>query len=146
MADHTRPHTTMAHKRKPHHPNNILLDHNLLLITQYHMRTLKHKTTQTFDKYLNHIQTKDNKFIHPPLKITNLKISTQDRNVDKDILNNKPTIQTPNSETNSETHIYNQNGNYMATITTKRLHWLWNQYSHNKFQHLTTFLQPPTRI
>ena len=31
----------------------------------------------------------------------------------------------------------------MATITTERLQWLWNQFSHNNPTQLTNFLQPP---
>lgn len=113
------------------HPDNILLDHNLLLIAQYHTKALKHKTTQAYATYLNHTQTKDNKFIHPPLKITNLTIFTLECNPNKDILTNNPTIQV----LVLESHIYDQGGNYMATITTEKLHWLWNIYSHT---------QPPT--
>ena len=48
------------------HLDNNLLDHNLLLMTQYHMETLKQKTTQAYATYLNHTQTKDNTFIQPP--------------------------------------------------------------------------------
>ena len=39
--------------------------------------------------------------------------------------------------------IYDHSGKYMATITTERLHWLWNRYSHNNLPHLTNILQPP---
>lgn len=59
--------------------------------------------------------------------------------MDKDILVNKPTI--PIQALDS--HIYDQGGNYMATITTERLHWLWNRYFHNNLPHLTNFLHPP---
>ena len=108
--------------------------------TKYHIETLKHKTIQAYATYLNHTQIKGNKFIHPPsLKITNLKISTQECNPDRDILVNKPTIQIQDLES----HIYDQDGNYMATITTNRLHWLWNRYSHNNLPHLSNFLQHP---
>jgi hypothetical protein len=103
------------------------------------MKARKKKTTQTYTTYLNHTQTKVNKFIHPPLKITNLTISTQECNPNKDILANKPTTQV----LALESHIYDQGGNYMAIITTKRLHWLWNIYSHNNLMNLTNFLQPP---
>ena len=96
-------------------------------------------TTQTYATYLTHTQTKDNKFIHPPLKITNLNLSTQECNLDKDILANKPTLQVQGAKS----HIYDQGGNYRAIITTKRLHWIWNPYSHNNLLHLTNFLQPP---
>ena len=121
------------------HPDNILLDHNLLLITQYHKTKTEHETTQLYKDYTHHSQSKDNKFIHPPLKITNLKISTQERNPDKDIHANKPTIQIQNSMAN----IHDQNGNYIATLTIERLQWLWNQFSQNNLPHLTPFLQPP---
>ena len=115
------------------HPDNILLDHNLLLITQYHKTKTEHETTQLYKDYTHHSQSKDNKFIHPPLKITNLKISTQERNPDKDIHANKPTIQIQNSMAN----IHDQNGNYIATLTIERLQWLWNQFSQNNLPHLT---------
>ena len=58
---------------------------------------------------------------------------------DKDILSNKPTIQIHKQESN----IYNHNGKYVATIITERLHWLWNQFTHNNHSHITNFLQPP---
>jgi hypothetical protein len=89
--------------------------------------------------HLTYAQTKDKKLIHPPLKITNLKITIQDCNPYKDILTNKPIIQTHASKAN----VYDQNGNHIATLTTERLQWLWNQLSHNNLQHLTNFLHPP---
>ena len=85
-----------------------------------------------------HTQSKDNKFIHPPLEFTNLKLSTQECNLDKDIQVNQPTIQIQDSEAN----IYDQRGNHMATITTERLQWLWNQFSYNNPSQLTNSLQP----
>jgi hypothetical protein len=91
--------------------------------------------------YLNYTQTKDKKHIHPPLKITNLTTSTQECNPDKDIITNKPTIQT----SASESQIYDQNGRFLATITTERLKWLWARFSQNNLTHLTNFLQPPVQ-
>jgi hypothetical protein len=60
------------------HPDNILLDHNLLTITQYHNTLLEQKMAKTYANYLTHVQTKDKKFIQPPLKITNLTTSIQE--------------------------------------------------------------------
>ena len=80
----------------------------------------------------------DNKFIHPPLHITNLKLSIQECNPDKDIQVDQPTIQIQNSEA----HVYDQRGNYMASITAERLQWLWNQYSYHHFSQATQNLQP----
>ena len=102
----------MAHKRRPSTPR-----HNLLLITEYHTKALEQNTIQTYAVCLNYTQTNDNKFIQSTLKITNLKLSTKEYNHDKDILTNIPTmqIQAPESK------IYDQNGKYLATITTKRL-------------------------
>jgi hypothetical protein len=94
---------------------------------------------KTYANYLTHVQTKDKKFIQPPLKITNLTTSTQECNPDKDILVNKPTIQINTSVAN----IHDQNGNYIATINIDRLQWLWSQFTHNNQQHLTNFLHPP---
>ncbi len=54
------------------HPDNILLDHNLLTITQFHNQLLKQKIAKTYDHFNTHVQTKDKKFIQPPLNITNL--------------------------------------------------------------------------
>ena len=59
------------------HPDNILLDHNLLTITQYHNTMLEHKMTKAYANYFTHVQTKDKKFIQPPLHITNLTTSIQ---------------------------------------------------------------------
>jgi hypothetical protein len=95
--------------------------------------------TKTYTNFLTHVQTKDKKFIQPPLKITNLTTSTQECNPDKDILVNKPTIQMNTSEAS----VYDQNGNYIATINIDRLQWLWSQFTHNKQQHLINFLHPP---
>ena len=74
-------------------PNNILLDHNLLLIAQYQNITREQEATQAYPNYLNYTQTKDKKTHTPPLNITNLKTYMQECNPDKDILTNKSTIQ-----------------------------------------------------
>ena len=91
--------------------DSILLEHNILCMTQYHKKQTKQKTIQTYANLINHTKSKDNKYIHPPLKITNLKLSTQECNPDKDIQTNQPTIQIQNSEVN----IYDHRGKYMAT-------------------------------
>ena len=96
------------------HPDNILLEHNLLLISQYHKKNMEHNTTQTYASYFNYTQPKDNKFIHPPLKITNLTLTTQESNPDKDINFNQPTIQIQANEA----HIYDQQGKYIITLNT----------------------------
>jgi hypothetical protein len=96
-------HNTIHQWRKEEdllHPDNILLDHNLLTITQYHNTILEHEMANTYANYLTHVQTKDKKFIQPPLKITNLSTSIQECNPDKDILVYKPTIQISSSEAN----------------------------------------------
>ena len=91
-----------------------------------------------YTNYLNYTQTKDNKFIHPPpFKFTNLKLSTQKCNLDEDIFTIKPTIQIHGLETN----IHYQNGNYITTITTERLQWLWNCYTHNNLPQLMNVLR-----
>jgi hypothetical protein len=121
------------------HPDNILFDHNLLTITQYNNTLFEQSMAKTYANYLSHVQTRDKKFIQPPLKITNLTTSTQECNPDKDILVNKPTIQTSTSGAS----VYDQNGNHIATINIDRLQWLWSQFTHNKQQHLINFLHPP---
>ena len=57
------------------HPDNILIDHNLLVIAQYHNELIKQKMAKTYDNYFTHVQSKYTKFIQPPLKITNLTTS-----------------------------------------------------------------------
>ena len=109
------------------HPDNISLEHNILCITQYHNTQRTQRTTQMYANCLNHTQSKDNKYIHPPLKITSLQLSIQECNSDKDIQTNTPTIQIQEPEAN----IYDQRGNHITTITTERLQWLWTQFSHN---------------
>ena len=94
---------------------------------------------KSYANFLTHVQSKDKKFIQPPLKITNLITFTQECNPDKDILANKPTIQINTSVAN----IYDHHGKYIATINIDRLQWLWNQFTHNNQQHLTNFLHPP---
>ena len=121
------------------HPDNILLDHNLLLITQHRQKILEQKTTQQYADHLNHSQSKDKRFIHPPLKITNLTTSIQECNPDKDIITNKPTIQIQDKMSN----IYDQKGNYITSLKTERLQWLWNCFCCNRLPHLANFLQPP---
>jgi hypothetical protein len=66
MANHAWNHTPSALEEDLLHPNNILLHHDLLLITRYHNTTSEQKTTQTYVDYLNHTQTKDRKYV-PPL-------------------------------------------------------------------------------
>ena len=125
------------------HPDNILLEHNIHCITQYHTKQLELTTTQHYNSCLNHTQSKDNKFIHPPPPTNHqpkrLKLSTQECNPDKDIQVNQPTIQIQDLKTN----IYDQRGNYMATITLERLQWLWNQFSYHQPTQLVSSLQPP---
>ena len=116
-----------------------MLDHNLLLITQYHNASIGQTTAEKYATYLTHTQTKDKRFIHPPLKFTNLKTHIQECNPDKNILVNEPTIQTNASEAD----IYDQNGNHVVTLTIERIQWLWAQFSQNNPHHLTNFLQPP---
>ena len=99
------------------HPDNILLEHNTLRIAQYHHTQIKQQTIQTYTKFLNYKQTKDTKYVHPPQKITNLTLSIQECNPDKNIQTTKPTIQIQTSEAN----IYDSTGHYMATLTTERL-------------------------
>ena len=123
------------------HPDNIFFDHNLLTIIQYNNNLLAQTMTKTYTTYLIHVQTKDKKFIQPPFKITNLTTSIQECNPDKDILVHKPTIQIHTTIAN----VYDQNGNYIATINIDRLQWLWNQFTHNNQQHLTNFLHPPSQ-
>jgi hypothetical protein len=88
---------------------------------------MEQKSIQTYASCLNHIQPK-NKFIPPPLplKITNLKLSTQKCKPDKKIQTDQPTIQIQASDVN----IYDQRGNYMATIATLSLCKFWG---HNNF-------------
>ena len=139
MANHTWIHTPMAYKIRPPTPDNILLDHNLLIITQY-QNIKKRKTSHSNICQLPQLHSNKRQKIHsPPLKIINLKTYIQECNPDKNIITNKPTIQVQALESN----IYDHNGRYITTITTDRLHWLWNQFSHNKHPYLTNFLQPP---
>lgn len=138
MANHKWYHTTMAHGRRP-----PTLKQHTSRPQSTPTYTIPHKYSKTTNhpslRYIPQLYpTKDNKSIHPLLNFTNLKISMQESNPDKDILVNKPTIQIQASLT----HVYNQSGNHVATITTDRLQWLWNQYSHNNLPHLTNFLQP----
>ena len=141
MAIHTRIHTTMVYGRGPAPP----IQHTTRAQPTSHHTIPKHKEDTkghlTYMDYLKHTQTKDTKYIRPPLQITNLKTYMQECNPDKDITANKPTIQTQALESN----IYDPNGNYMATITTDRQQWLWNQFTHNNSPQLTNFLQPPPR-
>ena len=121
------------------HKDNILLEHNILRIIQYHREQAKLNIAREYASCLNHTQSKDSKFIHPPLHITNLKLSIQECNPDKDIQVDHPAIQIQNLEA----HVYDQRGNYMASISTERLQWLWNQYSYHHFSQATQNLQPP---
>lgn len=74
------------------HPDNISLEHNIFCITQYHKTQREKHTTQIYVNCLNHTQSKYNKYIHPPLKITNLQLSVQECNPNKDIQSDTPTI------------------------------------------------------
>jgi len=74
------------------HPDNILLEHNTLRIIQYRHAQAKHKIIQTYNNFLHHKQTRDNKFVYLPHKITNLILSTQKCNPDKDKQIDQPTI------------------------------------------------------
>ena len=139
MATTTRNLSTMVQRRRTNAPGQHPLEHNTLRIAQYHHTQIKQQTIQTYTKFLNHKQTKDTKYVHPPRKITNLTLSIQECNPDKDIQTTKPTIQIQASEAN----IYDFRGHYMATLTIERLQWLWDQFSHNSHTHLTHEIQPP---
>ena len=121
MANHARKHIPMVHRRSP--------------------STKEQQATLTYANYLNYIQTKDKKYIHPPLNITNLRTYMQECKPDKDILTNKSTIQIQGLDS----HIYDHNGKYITTITTERLQWLWNHFSHNNPTHIINFLHKTLR-
>ena len=104
------------------------------------VKIFQHLEEVSIPKFLNHTQSKDNKSIHPPLQITNLILSIQECNPDKDIQVHQPTIQIQESEAT----IYDQRGNYMATITIEKLQWLWNQFSYHQSNQLANSLQPST--
>ena len=55
-------------------------------------------------------------------------MSIQNCNMYENINKNDPTLQIQCNQS----HIYDQQGQYMAIITTKKLHCLWNKLSHNK--------------
>ena len=88
LANHGRNHTTMAHvgrlptprqhipRPQPTPHNTIPYESSNIYIYIFIYIYIYFKIhTQTYAKYLNPTQTKDNKFIHPPLKITNLQYS-----------------------------------------------------------------------
>ena len=139
----TKDHTTMAQRRRITTPgqHTIRTQHNMH-ITQYHKRQLEHKTHTNICKYLtNYTQTKDTKYIHPPLTITNLTLSIHECNPDKDIqVTNQPTKY--NTRTRSQ-HIRPKGKLHGHPYHSKD----YNGYGTNSptitFNTYTNFLQPP---
>ena len=123
----------------PNHPT--VIEHNIVLLTRYYTKTQHDHYKNIIDTHFSPEQNKDSRFISPPTNIPYTQIFINECNPEKDIITNTDTLQI----INEQTHIYENTGNYLITIPTTRLKWLWQQYnkanysSHGLIPHTQTF-------
>jgi hypothetical protein len=111
--------------------------HNYPLLRQYyHSRQTKHFTELT-NKYFNKTQNQDTRFIHPPIQLPLVNISTTECNPENDILTTGHTIQV----LHNSAYLYDIDGRHLHTTSLTRLQWLWSQYQQST-THLP-LLEPP---
>jgi hypothetical protein len=103
-----------------------IADHNIIVLTQYHIHQKNLHYSNTIFKHFYQSQQKDTRFIQPSLNLPYIKLDINECNANKDIIANAPTIYT-----NGNTiEIFDSQGKHIRTITTQRLEWLWNNIIH----------------
>jgi hypothetical protein len=85
-------------------PKNKLLEHIYYSLTCFQISSQTKQTVQTHASYLTRTQPKNPRYIRPLLQITNLTLSSQECNPDKNINTHKPTLQIQSMES----QIYDQ--------------------------------------
>jgi hypothetical protein len=101
------------------HPT--VITHNTTLLTEYYT-TLQHKHfREILHTHFTPDQNRDTKFIPPSTTIPLTQIFITECNPEKYILTDKDTIQIHNEIT----HIYEDTGKHLTSISTDRLKWLW---------------------
>jgi hypothetical protein len=121
------------------HHDNVALDHNIYILHKFLRNQQETNTLTTYNSCINFRQSKDQRFIRPPIIAPNLTLITKECNPDKDIITTKPTIQIQGTETN----IYDPTGAYVLTMPLTRLQWLWERYSQSQTHPMLHFLNPP---
>jgi hypothetical protein len=114
-------------------PYNIpnITEYNLTLLKQFYL-TQQHKHYQNItEQNFYQIQSKDTRYIHPPLQLPLVQIILNECNLDTDINTLEPTIQI----IQNKALIFTNKGNHLITISKNRLEWLWNQYTTNSNIH-----------
>ena len=112
------------------HPT--VITHNITLLTNYYTKLQHTHYKIILNTHFTQKQNRDTRFIPPPTAILFTQIFINECNPEKDILANKETIQIHNEQT----HIYEDTGKYLITITTTKLKWLWQQYNKAKYDHM----------
>jgi hypothetical protein len=115
----------------------LTIKHNINLLIEYYTTCQHRYYKHTLDKYFTPLQDKDTRSIPPAETISFTQIIITECNPEKDINTTQNTIQTQNEVT----HLYENTGRHLTSISTNRLKWLWQQYHKNAY--ITQNLVPP---
>lgn len=102
----------------PNYPRAI--EHNITLLTEYYTKLQYTQYKHIANTHLSSEQHRDPRFIRPPTMIPLVHIFINECNPENDIIANKDTIQIENEQS----HLYDDTGRYLITISTTRLRWL----------------------
>lgn len=114
-----------------------VIEHNTNILKEYYTSHQYKYYKNIIQTHFTPAQTRDTRFIPPPLIIPLTQISITECNPEKHINTNTITIQTYTELT----HVYENIGTHLTTIPTIKLKWLWQQY--NKHIYSTHGLVPP---
>ena len=105
----------------------LVIKHNITQLQGYYTKHQHNYYKTILDINFTPIQNIDTRFIPPPEIIPHTQINIIECNPEKDIITTKNTIQTHNEVS----HLFENTGRYLTTISTTRLKWLWQQYHKN---------------
>ena len=118
----------------------LVTKHNTTLLQEYYTKHQHSYYKNILETYFTTVQNRDTRFIPSSEIIPHTQISITECNPENDIITSKNTIQTQNEVT----HLFEDTGRYLTTISTTRLKWLWQQYHMNAAN--SHNLIPPTQI
>jgi hypothetical protein len=98
----------------------LVIEHNTKLLKEYYTKQQHNHYQNIVHKHLTPTQTKDPRFIPPPIIMPHTQISVTECNPEKDIVTTENTIYIQNKLT----QIYENTGRHLITIPTNRLKWL----------------------
>lgn len=83
--DHDPSHCQMGRDSQLLHAYKIPLDHNLFLFHEFTQVTYNENTLVTYDSHINISQSKDQRFVKPPMEALHLILNIKECNPDKNI-------------------------------------------------------------